>query len=61
MVEKNKTTGRQGQLTNAEVAMIPTGRGPPVNAKIVWHLERQTLKKLATDPTLMQRGADLAF
>ena len=61
MAAKNKTTGRQCQLTHADVAKILTERGYPVSAKIVWHLEHQALKKLASHPALRRLAAELGL
>jgi hypothetical protein len=55
---RNNTAALQCVLTHQEIAKILTEHGYPVTAKIVWHLERSALRKMALDPLLRQLAED---
>jgi hypothetical protein len=48
-------------LTHQQVAEILTERGYPVTSKIVWHLERQAFRRIASDPLIREMAAELGL
>lgn len=61
MSAHNKTGKIKCQLTHKEIAELLTARGHPMTAKVVWHLERQALRKLASNPSMRRLAKELGM
>jgi|694.fasta_scaffold30579_7 hypothetical protein len=48
-------------LTNKQVSEILTEQGYSTTTKVVWHLDRQVLNKLANDPLIEEFAEDIGL
>ena len=61
MSEQTNSSHDGWAKTHREIAEILTMAGYPTSTKVVWHLEKSALRKLAADPSLQRLADDIGL
>jgi hypothetical protein len=61
MAARNKVANVECLLTHKEIARLLTERGYPTTAKVAWHLERQAIRKIASEPLIQRLAEEMGF
>jgi hypothetical protein len=58
---QNKTGDVDCLRTHQEIAAILTARGYPTTSKVVWHLEKQALRKITAGPQIQHLAEEMGL